>query len=97
MGPPFGGVYGQNHIDGRLGLECTPQKWVQKGGHFRGLGALFGTPFWRGIWAEITLTPVWGSNVTMGFWAILGYPILGVPLDQPLGQPLGYPLTEWYR
>ena len=43
------------------------------------LEALFGTPFWRGIWAQITLTPVWGSNVTMGFWAILGYPILGVP------------------
>ena len=41
--------------------------------------ALFGTPFWRGIWAQITLTPVWGSNVTMGFRPILGYPILGVP------------------
>ena len=41
---------------------------------------LFGTPFWRGIWAQITLTAVWGSKVTMGFWAILGYPILGVPL-----------------
>ena len=39
---------------------------------------LFGTPFWRGIWAQITLTAVWGSKVTMGFWAILGYPIWGL-------------------
>ena len=41
---------------------------------------LFGTPFWRGIWAQITLTPVWGTKYTMGFWPHLGYPILGYPL-----------------
>ena len=89
---------GQIHIDARLGLECTPQEWASKWGHFRGLGALFGTPFWRGIWAQITLTPVWGSNVTMGFWAHIRYPILGVgPWTSPWASwaspraLLGYP------
>ena len=39
--------------------------------------ALFGTPFWRGIWAQITLTPVWDTNVTMGFWTHIGDPHIG--------------------
>ena len=28
---------------------------------------LFWTPILRGTWAEITLTPVWELNVTMGY------------------------------
>ena len=30
---------------------------------------------------------VWGLNVTMGFWAYLGTPILGVPLIRGIGIP----------
>ena len=44
--------------------HIPPREGLKKGVQNRGLGPLFWTPFWRGIWAEITLTPVWGSNVT---------------------------------
>ena len=75
-----------------LSNDETPQvllRTCSKGGSkIGGLGALFGTPFWRGIWAKSTLTPVWGTNVTMGFWPHLGYPILGVP---PRWGIWGYP------
>ena len=53
----------------------TPQKGVPNRVPNRGSRPLFGACFIAPPEAQITLTPVWEANVTMGYWAHIGYPI----------------------
>ena len=62
--PLLGGYIGPIQPEARSNGPAPEQVLAQMGSQIGGLGPLFWTPFWRGIWAQITLTPVWDTNVT---------------------------------
>ena len=77
----------ESKIKLRLDWPRTPPKGVPNRVPNRGSRPLFGACFIAPPEAQITLTPVWESIVTMGLGAHIGDPYLG---GTPAGRGLGY-------